>query len=194
MSFKIDRCIEIDCGHRVPTHGSKCANLHGHRYKVVAEVQCADLARENQGGRYLHLPKGEKDEQRDMVLDFGFLKEVMMNHVDRLCDHGMVLWCDDPWASVMLDPYVQLPTTTLELLTKVRATRAHFFREGVKDEENPLSPNKLLVVPFIPTAERLAEFWYGLMKEDVHVRSNRTAYLERVVVWETPNCSARYPA
>jgi 6-pyruvoyltetrahydropterin/6-carboxytetrahydropterin synthase len=194
MTFKIDRCIEIDAGHRVPTHGSKCANPHGHRYKIFAECQSASLTREHQGGAYIHLPGGDKDEQRDMVMDFGFLKEVMMHHIDRMCDHGMILWCDDPWAAMMLDPYQNNPVGVLQDLSHVRDETIPFLFDVVEKGHDPLAPRKLLIVPFIPTAERLAEFWYNLMKEDVHVRSNGVAYLNRVSVWETPNCCASYPA
>ena len=56
----IRRRIEIDAGHRVPHHASKCCNLHGHRY--VIEALCNG-------------PLAEAGEQTGMVLDFGFLKE-----------------------------------------------------------------------------------------------------------------------
>lgn len=77
----IVREIGIDAGHRVTHHGSKCRNLHGHRYTVQAECQG---------------PLFDKGEQQGMVLDFGFLKELMMDEIDGPCDHGMILWSQDP--------------------------------------------------------------------------------------------------
>lgn len=183
QGFAIQRSIEIDAGHRVPTHGSKCANLHGHRYKVVAEVVSQTLIGKPAEGRFLHLPNEPQDSadvQTDMVLDFGFLKDIMVEHIDLLCDHGMILWCNDPWTKVFLnreDPVI------------LKSPTDYLVQEGVRGD-----PPKLLVVSFIPTAERLAEFWYGLMKEDVHVRSQRQAHLNRVIVHETPNCHAVYPS
>lgn len=186
MSFIISRSIEVDAGHRVPTHGSKCANLHGHRYKVIAEVSSLSLQTEDADGNI------KINEQQDMVLDFGFLKDILVEHVDALCDHGMILWCDDPWAVVMLDPRTQQPIETLDLLTEVRKDLPFHLRQGIRSDD-PLSSSKLLIVPFIPTAERLAEFWYHQMKNPVRERSNYLASLHRIVVWETPNCSASYP-
>src|SRR5262245_26860983 len=91
--FEITREIGIDAGHRVTWHGSKCRNLHGHRYTVQALGSG---------------PLGGEGEQLGMVLDFGFLKEEMLAEIDAPCDHGMILWIDDPIlrefeASRMLD-------------------------------------------------------------------------------------------
>src|SRR5271167_1855212 len=81
MAFSITRSIGVDYGHRVMTHGSKCKSIHGHRGTV--EVTCASAELHSSG------------EQSDMVLDFGFLKDVMMNVVDRSIDHGFVACIDD---------------------------------------------------------------------------------------------------
>ncbi|HZP21610.1 MAG TPA: 6-carboxytetrahydropterin synthase [Bauldia sp.] len=80
-SHTISRRIEIDMAHRVPDHGSKCRNLHGHRY--VIEAVCSGAL-------------GEVGPERGMVLDFGFLKEEMIAAIHDPCDHAAVLWADDP--------------------------------------------------------------------------------------------------
>ena len=54
----ITKCLEIDMGHRVPNHKSKCATPHGHRYKI--EVGVDDKVIDT---------KGVSDE--GMVIDFG---------------------------------------------------------------------------------------------------------------------------
>lgn len=79
--FRITRKIEIDAAHRVPDHGSKCQHVHGHRYVIEATCE-GELA-----------PVGE---ERGMVMDFGFLKEVMVAHIHDRCDHAMILWQQDP--------------------------------------------------------------------------------------------------
>jgi 6-pyruvoyltetrahydropterin/6-carboxytetrahydropterin synthase len=63
------------------THGSKCKSIHGHRGTI--EVTCA--------GPSLH----QSGEQSQMILDFGFFKEVMMTVIDKSIDHGFVARIDD---------------------------------------------------------------------------------------------------
>jgi len=67
----ITRKIEFDAGHRIPDHGSKCRNLHGHRY--VLEVTLRGVINDRPG-----------EETSGMLIDFGTLKDVM-NRV--ICDH-----------------------------------------------------------------------------------------------------------
>ena len=78
----ISKYIEIDMGHRVPNHKSKCRNLHGHRYKI--EVGVNDKVVDK---------KGSSDE--GMVIDFSDLKAVMMQELDEKFDHGFVISSDD---------------------------------------------------------------------------------------------------
>jgi 6-pyruvoyltetrahydropterin/6-carboxytetrahydropterin synthase len=168
--FSITRRIEIDMGHRVTTHGSKCWNLHGHRYVILATAVSTQLHVEGA--------------QTDMVMDFGFLKDVMMDTAHLLCDHGLVLWAEDPWLTRFIRDHVQLDGAIWEAKTLGMS----FFPEN-----RDASQTKLLVVNFIPTAERLGQFWYEQMKEPVVKESGGLAKLSKVEVFETPNCSAVYP-
>ena len=81
----ITKTIEIDMGHRIPNHKSKCRNIHGHRYKI--EVGIDDKVRDQQG---------ESDE--GMVIDYSDLKEVMMEMIDANFDHGFVIYSKDDFA------------------------------------------------------------------------------------------------
>lgn len=81
--FTVTRKIEIDAGHRVPHHGSKCRNFHGHRYVVEATLN----------GDHL-IASGE---ETGMVRDFGHLKADMVRIIDDPCDHALLLWQYDPW-------------------------------------------------------------------------------------------------
>lgn len=81
----ITKTIEIDMGHRVPNHKSKCRNIHGHRYKI--EVGVDDKVIQNQG---------ESDE--GMVIDFSDLKEIMMTEIDEAYDHSTTLYRSDDLA------------------------------------------------------------------------------------------------
>lgn len=76
----ITKQIEIDMGHRVPNHKSKCRNLHGHRYRIEVGVDDKVIT-----------TKGSSSE--GMVIDFGDLKEIMMEVIDKEYDHAFV-WYD----------------------------------------------------------------------------------------------------
>jgi len=78
----ISKEIEFDAGHRVMTHGSKCKNPHGHRYKV--RVTCEgpiidDPTRADHG----------------MLVDFGDLKNIMNTQIHDVLDHGFIYWVED---------------------------------------------------------------------------------------------------
>lgn len=79
----ITKEIEIDMAHRVPNHKSKCQNLHGHRYKI--EVGVDDKLIEKRG-----------DSSQGMVIDFGDLKNIMMEVLDKRFDHNSIFFVDDP--------------------------------------------------------------------------------------------------
>jgi 6-pyruvoyltetrahydropterin/6-carboxytetrahydropterin synthase len=87
--YSITRRIEIDAGHRIPNHASKCRNLHGHRYVIEATCIADELVSEGAS--------------EGMVLDFSFLKEEMVKTIDAYCDHSLILSLKDPLLRV-IDP------------------------------------------------------------------------------------------
>ncbi len=172
MTYTISREIGIDAGHRVPTHGSKCKNLHGHRYRIQAVCE----------SEHLH----GSGTQKDMTLDFGFLKEEMMCVIDANCDHGLILWAGDRLVPTLFTP--QYPRERSVCIENAKAGKgflvaSHLLLSGV---------GKLYLIPEIPTAEVLAKHWFGRLAPRVSERSNGLAELVRVKVWETPNCWASY--
>lgn len=178
MAYTISREIGIDMGHRVPTHGSKCANFHGHRYRIIAE--CAAIALQDQG------------EQTDMIVDFGFLKEAMMHYIDRYYDHGLVLYKSDPYLEALIGTSDKYDGTTFEDAVEVCENIGGYYFEQVKDSYGVLHQPKLMMVNFIPTAERLAEYWAKQLIQPIKQMSKDRARLTKITVWETPNCSAEY--
>ena len=165
----ITREIGIDMGHRVTYHGSKCKNLHGHRYTIQAT--CSG-------------PLYEEGEQQGMVLDFGFLKTEMMDIIDKYCDHGMVLWVEDP-----IVQKIALDNEFIEHLIQTDIDSQGW--SFIVDEHEIFG--KLYVVNFVPTAENLAKHWYDRLKPRVAEITGGQATLEQIKAWETPNCSAQYP-
>lgn len=158
----ITREIGIDMGHRVSLHGSKCRNLHGHRYTIKVTLR-GSLARQG--------------EESGMVMDFGFLKDLLMQHIDAPCDHGVTLWVDDPDLLHALGPKAE----SLRALVKSNGHATTTWTWG-----------KLYVVNFTPTAENLARHWFERLNIPVTEVSKGRAMVQSVLVNETPNCSAEY--
>lgn len=171
-SFRVSRRIEIDAGHRIMTHGSKCRNLHGHRYVVEAECEAKRLHADG--------------EQTDMVVDFGFLKEEMMRLIDAACDHGFIAAAADAELLALFAPAERDAT---EWGAEIGARVA---RDGAALTTDTRMMTKLYVVPFQPTAECLAKHWFERMAAPVATRSDGCARLVALRVWETPNCMAEY--
>ena len=63
--MEVTKRIELDYGHTLPKHYSFCSQIHGHRAYIDATVEGTMLKKEN-------------DSSQGMVLDFKFMKEIMM--------------------------------------------------------------------------------------------------------------------
>jgi 6-pyruvoyltetrahydropterin/6-carboxytetrahydropterin synthase len=100
--YSVKKWIELDAGHRVPFHDSKCHNVHGHRYRVTAEV-AAELL----------VPPESQRSDAGMVVDFGVIKKVLVEEVHDPYDHQLMLWVKDPLIAVIgqhpLIPFVAIP-------------------------------------------------------------------------------------
>ena len=90
MRTTISKEVQFDAGHRVPDHGSKCRNPHGHRYRIVVTV----------GGEVVD-EAGAAD--NGMVVDFGDLKQWMTDLVHDRWDHGFIVYDGDPFAALLLE-------------------------------------------------------------------------------------------
>ena len=66
----------FDSAHFLSGYEGKCSNIHGHRWRIVAEVAGETLA-----------PEGQL---RGMVIDFGDLKRDVKEMVDNH-DHALIL-------------------------------------------------------------------------------------------------------
>lgn len=149
----ITKEIEIDMAHRVLNHKSKCKNLHGHRYKIEVGVD----------DKVITTP-GSSDE--GMVIDFGDLKEIMMQEIDTVYDHNAVFYEEDPiWG--YFEP----------------------LDDGEESFDKEEQSKKMISVDFIPTAENLAKHWYQIIKPKLAERSIK---IKHVRVWETPTSTAVY--
>jgi len=151
---QISKEIELDAGHRVPNHESKCRNPHGHRYKIIATCS----------GPIIEEP-GAPDE--GMLVDFSHLKKFLTEEVHDVLDHGFIVYEKD---AVMLG------------------------RLGYNPDGQYEADWKIIIFPYIPTAENIARWAYDQIQPQVanHFRDNLV--LEFITVWETPTSMAQYPA
>ncbi len=172
--YRISRRIEIDAGHRIMTHGSKCRHLHGHRYAI--EALC-EAEHPHQSG-----------EQCGMVLDFGFLREEMITVIDGPCDHGFLAAVDDRELLCMFAPMAD----PVDVQAWLKRLEQGVLEKGEITTTETRLRTKLTLLPFPPTAECLARHWFSKLEVPVRERSNGLARLVKVTVFETPNCKAEY--
>ena len=111
----ITRRLEIDAGHRLQKHESKCRHVHGHRY--VFEVTCA----------------ADELDEVGRVIDFSVVKEKVGGWLDEALDHGFIVERSDPIAE-MLAPitklYVMPSPPTAENLAVLVLAQARELLEG----------------------------------------------------------------
>ena len=128
----------FDSAHFLSGYDGKCSNLHGHRWRIIAEIKDKELITSGQ--------------QRGMVLDFGIFKTDLKSLADSF-DHKLIIEINS------------LKENTLTAL---------------KDEGF-----EIIEVPFRPTAEELAKYFYYKMKE-------MSYNISKMTVYETPNNCAAY--
>lgn len=93
MSWQAERYHDISVGHRVHNHESKCANLHGHNYRVHFHCRAAEL---DSVGR---------------VIDFSDIKSRLCMWLEDNWDHKMLIWSGDP----MLPSLLEIDPTVVEV-------------------------------------------------------------------------------
>lgn len=75
MNITATKIFTFDSCHQLPGYDGKCANMHGHTYKLEVTVQQAFSTLTN---------SGPKD---GMVFDFSSLKAIVQEHVINPLDH-----------------------------------------------------------------------------------------------------------
>lgn len=118
--FEVKKWIEIDAGHRVPYHASKCKNLHGHRYRIEATVR-ADML----------VPDEEARTDSGMVIDFGMLKTFLMQEVHDPYDHKLILWEKDRMCKLLLSGGNPIPSFEIIPVIPTAENLARFWGEKI---------------------------------------------------------------
>lgn len=81
--YRVTKEIHFCYGHRLLNYDGKCAHPHGHNGKIVIELEA------------------ERLDKRGMVFDFGDMKEIVQNWIDKELDHRMILKKGDPLVMIM---------------------------------------------------------------------------------------------
>ncbi len=87
MTTTIYKEVQIDASHRLLYYKGKCANLHGHRWKIEVWME------------------GEPDKKTGILIDYNSIKNVIGKY-----DHQVILNKDDPMAAA-LEPFQHVITT-----------------------------------------------------------------------------------
>jgi len=187
----LSKKLEIDSGHRVPDHRSKCKNLHGHRYTIIATCT-GDVINE------------KNNPENGMVIDFGNIKQFMEDIFDGLFDHGFIISKDD---DELLDCFFSTPEKEnakkqvyqieKRLEEYIDMIKNNKFDKLFRIEPTKISnqvPWKFTVVDYPPTAENIAAHMYemlsGVIEEAYRTNGVR---LDNIRLYETPNGFVDYP-
>ena len=148
--MEITKQIEIDYGHVVHLHNSMCKNIHGHRGKIVAHLE-GDLVSDDVS-------------EQGMVIDFKYIKEILMRNVHDVLDHSFIISKDAP---------------QLSLFTQM-------------NEECYSRHMRLVVLDVVPTAENLAKWCWDNIVKDIADKYGTGLKLTAIEFWETPTSCAIY--
>lgn len=113
--MQITKRVEFDYGHRVPSHNSKCKNLHGHR--GVLEVTLA--------GEIKPI-RGQSDD--GMVLDFADVKHLATHLVANVWDHAFIVYEHDLKVRSLLDAWDGHKTVVVPFIPTAENLAAEAFR------------------------------------------------------------------
>ena len=73
--YKLRTEAHFDAAHFLWNYEGKCRNIHGHRWRIIAEISADDV---QNGGR-----------EDGMVIDFGDFKKLLKAEADKL-DHSLI--------------------------------------------------------------------------------------------------------
>jgi 6-pyruvoyltetrahydropterin/6-carboxytetrahydropterin synthase len=99
MKVGIYKEVQIDTSHRLIHYKGKCANLHGHRWKIEVWME------------------GEPDPATQILIDYSLIKQVIGKY-----DHQIILNRDDPMVPCIrkFNPVIMTPgDPTSELIAAI---------------------------------------------------------------------------
>jgi len=170
--------IEFDYGHRVALHETfdgkpgKCSSCHGHRGKVIA---------------YLSGKLFESGPQTQMIFDYGFLKNLLVENIDAHCDHAMILSFKD-------EKFMGMAYSD-RLTKEIYIDWHNNIKKSIKIDSfwfGQTNFGKTYIIADYPTAESLAKHFFEILRPKILVATNNQARLDSIVFKETPTSGAEY--
>jgi 6-pyruvoyl-tetrahydropterin synthase len=158
--MKIKRKISIDYGHVLPDYCGFCNQLHGHRADVVGVFE---------GEVNTILGQGENG----MVLDFSICKQIMVEKITKILDHGFAVWRYDH-KNVIVKPPAVAPDTSDGTACSVLDFVA-------------VRNNRVLHCDLPPTAEYLSYWAFGEINKGLIEYQHTDVHCSEVEWHETPN-------
>lgn len=114
--IRVTKEFAFDAAHRLRHHPGKCKNLHGHTYRVQATLGLPACRLQTCGG---------------MVMDFGVLKQEIMEPILDHFDHAVILELGDPLLEALEG--LDLKTVTMDGPPTAEAMAA-FFGKSISTE------------------------------------------------------------
>ena len=144
--YTIRRSIDVSFAHHVRGHSGACINIHGHTWKFEVELAAPTLDREG------------------FVVDFGRLKAEVLEPVHRLLDHALAVGAAtyDDVAGELVPVGEKLLASRAEVHGAQTGVTAPASLELAGARTQYPGGMKVVVFPFDPTSERLAEWLYRL--------------------------------
>lgn len=140
QAYEISKEITIEMGHRLPNHGGKCRNIHGHSYKLELFVESETLH-----------PKGSSE---GMVEDYSAMKKAM-EAIDAIFDHTLVLSIDDPILIPLMDGSLESKQDYIKRAKELSDLFTTF---------SGAVTTRLVVIKNPPTAEVLGTVWLYIIR------------------------------
>ena len=120
MRTRIVRKIDFCAGHRVLGHENKCANIHGHNYRLMIHAAPQYLNKLDSLGR---------------VIDFSVLKTKLKTWIDDNWDHRTLLHKDDPLIKALKNQklYIMPYNPTAENMARylLKKSRQLFSKDAI---------------------------------------------------------------
>lgn len=88
MRLRISHNMEI--AHRLSLQPGKCQQIHGHGMQVTLTL----LVEEGEDGMAIN--------SAHQPMEFGHMKKMFRDHIDKTYDHHLILNNDDPWARALV--------------------------------------------------------------------------------------------
>jgi len=175
--FTLIKSIDLDASHFVSGHNGGCINNHGHTWKFEIVIAADSLD-----------PMG-------FVWDFKEMKRRILQPIHQLMDHSLIT---SERILAMVDESGKTYKSALETMGRIQLstravtedpTCAPGYGAVLNHARNEyIGGMKVAVMPFVPTSERLAEWFYGVAGEAVLTDPTQIARRLHVVearVYET---------